>query len=396
MKKEAVLKDIRVLDFTHVLAGPFGSMLLGDLGADIIKVEHPIRGKMTREIGHPVQNGFSGNFLSVNRNKKSICVDLKKSEGVAVIKRIVKNCDALMENFRPGVMDRFGLGYDEMIRIKPDLVYSSLSAFGRESPYRHKPGYELIVQGLAGLIHLNSPPEGPPAKIQVQLVDLCTGMFLSYATLGALYHKLNTGEGQRVETSLLESSLAMMANLAHIFFMTGDIPTGMGTRHPAAMPSQAFRTIDTYFVTVGPWDRFCRALGKPEWIEDPNLGDFAYRIQHYDDMVEMIEAITTTKTTKEWLEILEEHDMAAGPINSVIEAFQDPGVQATGMVKSIEHPAAGELQMLNNPWHMSATASDVINPPPVLGQDTEEVLLSHGFKSEEIDNHIKGTSFIAK
>jgi crotonobetainyl-CoA:carnitine CoA-transferase CaiB-like acyl-CoA transferase len=308
---------------------------------------------------------------------------------VAVIKRIVKNCDAFMENFRPGVMDRLGLGYDEMIRIKPDLVYSSLSAFGRESPYRHKPGYELIVQGLAGLIHLNSPPEGPPAKIQVQLVDLCTGMFLSYATLGALYHKLNTGEGQRVETSLLESSLAMMANLAHIFFMTGDIPAGMGTRHPAAMPSQAFKSRDSYFVTVGPWDRFCGALGKPEWIEDPKLGDFTYRIQHYDDMVEMIEAITTTKTTKEWLEIFEIHDMAAGPINTIVEAFNDAGVQATGIVTSIEHPTAGEFQMLKNPWHMSATASDVVNPPPVLGQDTEEVLLSHGFKMEEIEDLMK-------
>jgi len=384
MENTGPLKGTRVLTFTHALAGPYGASLLGDLGAEVIKVERPITGDPTRLDGPPFQNGESAYFFSANRNQKSICLDIKKDEGVAVIKRLIKDCDVLMVNFRPGVMDRLGLGYETLTRIKPDLIYAELTAFGRNSPYKHKPGFEAIIQGLTGMVDITTPPGEEPSKIQIQVIDLCTAMFWSYATLAALYHKQATGEGQRVEASLLESGLAMLAHFAQIYFMTGTVPSGLRSRNPTHIPSQAFRSKDSYFLMVGHWDRLCRALGKPEWITDEKLGDNTYRVEHYDEVVEMIEAITRTKTTKEWLKILEEHEAASGPINTVADAFQDPAVQATGMVKTMDHPRAGKIRMLDKPWHLSATPGGLRLPSPLVGQHTEEILLSHGFTQEEL------------
>jgi crotonobetainyl-CoA:carnitine CoA-transferase CaiB-like acyl-CoA transferase len=383
MQSTGPLDGIRILDFTHVLSGPFGTSLLGDLGADIIKVEPPT-GDRVRRTGPPFQGGESAYFFCVNRNKKSISLDLKKPQAIDVVRRLVKDCDVFIENFRPGVMDRLGLGYDEIIKIKPDIIYSSMTAFGKNGPYKDKPGFELIIQALTGLVDVTTPPEGTPAKIQIQVVDLCTGMFLAFGTLAALYHKLATGQGQKVDTSLLESTLAMMANLAGIYFMTGKVPTGMASRNPQAFPSQAFKSKDGYFVMVGHWDRFCQALGKPEWIDDPDLGSNAYRVEHYDDMTALVESVTTTRTTAEWLKTLQEHQVAAGPINTVEDAFEDPGVQATGIVKTMEHPQAGEIKLLDKPWHLSASAGGLRLPPPAFGQHTDEVLLAHGFSESEI------------
>jgi crotonobetainyl-CoA:carnitine CoA-transferase CaiB-like acyl-CoA transferase len=383
MQSAGPLDGIRILDFTHVLSGPFGTSLLGDLGAEIIKVEPPA-GDRVRTMGPPFQGGESAYFFCVNRNKKSISLDLKKPEAIDVVRRLVKDCDVIVENYRPGVMDRLGLGYDEITKIKPDIIYSSMTAFGKKGPYKDKPGFELIIQALSGLVDVTTPPEGTPAKIQIQVVDLCTGMFLAFGTLAALYHKLATGQGQKVDTSLLESTLAMMANLAGIYFMTGKVPTGMGSRNPQAFPSQAFKSKDGYFVMVGHWDRFCRALGKPEWIDDPQLGSNAYRVEHYDDMTALVESVTTTRTTAEWLKVLQEHQVAAGPINTVEDAFEDPGVQATGIVKTMEHPQAGKIKLLDKPWHLSASTGGLRLPPPAFGQHTDEVLLAHGFSESEI------------
>lgn len=233
-----------------------------------------------------------------------------------------------------------------------------------------------------------SPPVGEPAKIQVQMVDLCTGMILAYATLAALYHKRVTGEGQRVETSLLESTLAMLANLANIYFMTGKVPTGMGTRNPQSMPSQAFKTKDSYVVVVitpNHWPRFCETLGRTEWIGDPKRGDAVYRVEHYDETAGMIEEVTKTKTTEEWLERFGSHHVAAGRINTVEAAFQDPGVQATGMVKTMNHPKAGRIKVLDKPWRLSAAPDGLRLPPPPLGYHTSEVLLEAGYASGEIE-----------
>ena len=388
MSLSGPLKGIRILDCTHVLSGPFGSTLLADMGADVIKVERPVDGDPVRSNGPPFNKGESAYFFSVNHNKRSICVDLKNPDGVEVINRLVANCDVFMENFRPGVMERLGLGYEDLIEIKPDIIYSSMTAFGRAGPYKNKPGFELIIQALTGVVDVTSPPNGPPAKIQLQMVDLCTGMILAYITLAALYHKQATGRGQRVDTSLMETTLSMIANLAHIYFMSGEVPTGMGTRNPQSMPSQAFKTKDSYVCTVispNQWSRFCKALGRMEWIEHPQISDPSYRVMHYDQMVELIEAETITRTTEEWLKTFDEYQVAAAPINTMEQAFQDPGVINTGMVKTMMHPIAGQIQVLDKPWQMSDTPGGLRLPPPVLGYHTSEVLLENGFAGSEIE-----------
>jgi crotonobetainyl-CoA:carnitine CoA-transferase CaiB-like acyl-CoA transferase len=286
-------------------------------------------------------------------------------------------------------MARLGLGYEEMKKIKPDLIYSSLTAFGDKGPYRDKPGFELIVQGIIGLVSVTTEPGCKPAKIQPQIVDLSSGIFLAFAILGALYHKQRTGEGQRIETSLLESAVAMMANLAGIHLMGAKVPAGMRTRNPQVMPSQAFKTRDSYVNVVCPpihWERFCAALGKEEWATDPNLSQPSYRIEHYDEMEIMVEEVTTTKTMREWLEIFEKHQVAAGPINTVEELFQDPQFKCLNMVATMNHPRAGQIQLLSQPWKMSATPGGMKLPPPMLGEHTTQCLIESGFTLEEIDD----------
>lgn len=383
MEASGPLNGIKILDFTHVLSGPFGTALLGDLGADIIKIESPV-GDSTRWAIPPNLAGESSYFFCVNRNKRSLAMDLKQPEAVATIKRMVKDCDAVIENFRPGVMDRLGLGYDALTAIQPDLVYASMSAFGKDGPYKDRPGYELIVQAMTGLIDITSPREGPKAKIQIQIVDLCTGMFLAYATLAALYHKLNTGKGQQVETSLLESTLAMTANLSAIYFMTGKVPSGMASRNPQTVPSQVYRTKDDCFAFVGHWNKFCRALGREEWASHPDYSRNEYRVEHYDAIEAMVESVTTTRTTDEWLQIFSEHDLAANRVQTMEEGMTDPGVAALNMIKTVPHSRAGEIQIMDKPWQMSQTPGEIRYPPPVHGEHSSEILDEFGFSESEI------------
>lgn len=385
MKKDGPLNGVKILDFTHVLSGPYGSALLGDLGADIIKIESPV-GDSTRWAIPPSLKGESSYFFCVNRNKRSMALDLKKPAAKKIIKHMVADCDVVMENFRPGVMDRLGIGYDQLTAIKPDLIYASLTAFGQKGPYKDRPGYELIVQALTGLVDITSPAEGPPAKIQIQLVDLCTGMFLAYATLAALYHKLGTGQGQQVTTSLLESTLAMTANLSAIYFMSGKVPSKMASRNPQTVPSQVFKTKDSHFAFVGHWDRFCKALGREDWATHPDYSQNQYRVEHYDETEKMVESVTTTRTTDEWLKIFNEHDLAANRINTMEEALEDPGVEATNMIKTVNHAKAGEIRILDKPWHLSSNPGEIRHAPPVFGEHSTEILKEFGFESTDIEH----------
>lgn len=387
MNDKGPLDGVRILDFTHVLAGPFTTALLGDLGAEIIKIEAPGKGDSTRLNGPPFQNGESAYFFCVNRNKKSICMDLKNRQAVDALKRMVKQCDVVVENFRPGVMDRLGLGYAELKKHRPDLIYASLNAFGQDGPYRDRPGFELIVQGLTGLVSITTPPGGDPAKIQIQIVDLCAGMFLAMAILSALYHRSLTGEGQQVETSLLRSTMAVMANYLGIFLMAGTVPKGMGTRNAQAMPSQAFKTKDGHIAVVAhanQWPRFCRALEKPEWATDQNLRSDSYRIEHYDEVESLINAVTKEKLTEDWLRIFLDNQVAAGPINTVEDLFRDPQVLASNLVVTMQHPKAGEIKLLAPPFKLSETPASVTMPPPVLGQHVQDVFEKMGFSESEI------------
>jgi len=384
------LEGIKILDFTHVLAGSYGTMILGDLGAEILKVEKIGTGDPLRSTP-PLQKGESAYFFCSNRNKKCLAVDLKKKEGVDIVRRLVKKYDVFAENFRPGIMDRLGLGYEEIKKIRPDIIYASLSAFGETGPYKDKPGFELIIQSLVGLVSVTSEPGGKPAKVQPQVVDLCGGMFLAIAILGALYYRQQTGKGQRVMTSLLEGLVAIMTNLIGMHLMGKKVPTGMRTRNPMMFPSQSFKTRDSYVsVVVVPthWKRFCTALGKPEWITDPNLSDVVYRVQHYDEMEALVEEVTTTKNTAEWLEIFEQNQVAAAPINTVEKLFEDPQFKALDLIATLNHCKAGEIKILKPPWHLSETPGGITLPPPALGEHTIQSLKENGFTDDEIEKMI--------
>jgi crotonobetainyl-CoA:carnitine CoA-transferase CaiB-like acyl-CoA transferase len=387
MSPSGPLSGITILDFTHVLAGPFGTMLLGDLGAEVIKVEPPGIGDSTRANGPPFQNGESAFFFCVNRNKKSIGLDLKSEKGRAIIKKLVAECDVLVENFRPGTMDRLGLGYADISKLKPDIIYASLNAFGSTGPYRNRPGFELIIQGLTGLVDITSQPGQEPAKIQIQIVDLCGGMVLALSIMAALFHRERTGKGQQTECSLLQSTMAIMANYVGIYLMSGTTPNGLGTRNAQAVPSQAFKTKDAYVLVVSHgrlWTRFCKALARPEWIDDERMRSDAYRIENRQKVEEMIEAVTVQKTTAEWLEIFAHHDVAAGPINTLAELFDDPQVVQQELVVSMEQPKAGNIKLLASPFHFSETRADVRRPPPAYGQHCTEILKMAGYSDPEI------------
>ncbi len=392
MKHNGPLSGIRILDFTHVLAGPFTTSILGDLGAEIIKIENPKGGDSTRLNGPPFQNGESAFFFCVNRNKKSICVDLKNPQAAPVIKKIVEKCDVVVENFRPGVMERLGIGYGELKKHRPDLIYASLNAFGAAGIYKDRPGFELIIQGLTGLVSITTPPGEKPAKIQIQIVDLCAGMFLAIAILSALYHRSKTGEGQQVETSLLRSTMAIMANYIGMFLMAGVVPKGMGTRNAQAMPSQAFETKDGYILVVAhanQWPKFCRAIDKQEWIDDDNMGKDSYRIENYDKVEALINGVLRTKETKDWLEIFRIHQVAAGPINTVEDLFSDPNVLESDLVVTMKHPKAGEVKLLAPPFILEKTPASVVLPPPLLGQHLNEILAETGFSEAEVTRLIE-------
>jgi len=386
MQNQGPLNGVKILDFTHVLAGSYGTMLLGDLGADIIKVEKMGSGDALRNTP-PLKNGQSAYFFCSNRNKRCLELDLKKEGAKDIVYRLAENCDVFTENFRPGVMDRLGLSYEKIKEIKPDIIYASLSAFGEIGPYRDKPGFELIIQSLTGLVSVTSEPNGKPAKVQPQVVDICGGMFMTIAILGALFHRQKTGQGQRVKTSLMEGLFALMANFVYMHLMGAKIPRGLRSRNPMMFPSQSFKTKDSYISTVvvpAHWERFCKALGKPEWIYEPNLSNVVYRVQHYDEMEALVENITTTKTVAEWLEIFEKHQVAASPINSVEEMFEDPQIMALDMLRTMTHTKAGEVKIQDLPWQMSETHAGVRLSPPALGEHTTQILSENDFSAQEI------------
>ncbi len=390
------LEGIKILDFSHALSAPFASMLLSDMGAEIIKVESP-SGDSFRKTGPPFQNGESAYFFSVNRNKKCIAVDLKKPEGIEIVKSIARDVDVVIENFRPGVMDRLGLGYEAINSENGKIIYGSLSAFGDIGPYRDKPGFELIIQSLTGMVDLASEPNGKPSKIQIQIVDLCAGLFLSIAILGALHHRNITGEGQQVKTSLLETSVAMLAQLAGMHLMGAKVPTGMKTRNPLMAPSQTYQTKDSWISVVASpnhWDRVCKALGREEWIEDKTICDASTRVLNYDETENRIEEITRTKTTTEWLKIFELNDVSAAKLNSIEDLFEDPQFKALDMIQTMQHSTAGEIQLLKPPFRMSKTVCKSHLPPPLLGEHTSQVLKKFGL-SEDIIEKYKAKGIIA-
>jgi formyl-CoA transferase len=384
------LAGIRVLDLTRVLAGPYCAMFLGDLGADVVKVEQPGVGDDTRGWGPPFSGGESAYFLCVNRNKKSLTVDLKSDRGIALIRQLAERADVLIENFRPGAMDRFGLGDKDLRRANPKLVYASLSGFGADGPMADIPGYDLIVQAWGGLMSITGTAESGPLKVGVAIIDLVAGLMLGKAIVAALYAREKIGVGQKVDTSLLEAEVAGLINAGSNYLISGKIPGRWGNAHPTIVPYQSFQTADGFLVigvaSESIWKRFCAAIGKTELANDPCYLKNADRVEHRQELIAILAAIFKSGSTENWLSVLDKGDVPCAPVQTIDQVFAAPQVLHREMLVEVEHPTAGTLKMAGIPVKFSTTPAAVRLPPPLLGQHNDEVLSSWlGMNSAEID-----------
>ncbi len=388
MSTPRALDGIRVIDVSQVLAGPFCCTLLGDMGAEVIKVEPP-GGDTTRETELEVAPGVSGPFLAVNRNKRGITLDLKRPEAVAVMKRLVETADVLVENYRPGVARRLGIDYATLRAINPRLIYCSISGFGQTGPYASRGAYDLIAQGMSGIMSATGSHDGPPVKVGVPITDLGAGLFGVFGILCALRARRVTGRGQLVDTSLFEAGLALSAWEATEYWYTGQIPKRLGTAHRLNAPYQAFRTSDGHF-TVGAantrlWPRFCHVLGLDRLLGDPRFTTVGDRVKNQQELERAIEEVTVRHTRAYWLEQCEAAGIPAGPIYSVAEALADPHALARSMVQEYEYPGVGRVKTLGNPVKLSRSPARLAKGAPRLGEDTEAVLGELGLGRGEID-----------
>jgi crotonobetainyl-CoA:carnitine CoA-transferase CaiB-like acyl-CoA transferase len=381
------LEGIRVIDQTQVMAGPTCAMLLGDLGADVIKVEPP-GGEATRRIEPELVPGVSAAFVAVNRNKRAMTLDLKHPRGVDVFKTLVRTADVLIENYRPGVAKRLGVDYETLATANPRLVYCSISGFGQTGPYASRGGYDLIAQGMSGIMSVTGHAGGPPVKVGVPITDLGAALFGVFGILCALRARRTTGRGQFVDTSLYEAGVALSVWEATEFWYTGEIPQRLGTAHRMNGPYQAFRASDGHF-TVGAanerlWPRFTRLLGLESLMSDPRFVDVGDRVKNRLALEQEIERVTATKPRRHWLEQCETAGIPAGPIYSVPEALADPHAVARGMVQEVDHADAGRVKTLGNPVKMSASPPTLRRAAPRLGEDSTAILTELGYDDGEI------------
>jgi len=384
------LDGIRVLDLTRVLAGPYCTMFLGDLGAEVVKVEQPGVGDDTRGWGPPFTGGESAYFLCVNRNKKSVTIDLKSKEGVALLRRLAERADVLIENFRPGTMERLGLGEKELRAINPKLIYASLSGFGADGPMSDAPGYDLIVQAWGGLMSITGQPDGEPSKVGVAIIDLVAGLMLGKSIAAALFAREKLGVGQKIDTSLLEAEVACLINVGSNYLVEGSIPRRWGNAHPRIVPYQSFKTADGYLVigvaSEGIWRRFCQAIGRVEWVDDSRFEKNSNRVENRSLLIGLLAEIFLSRSTDAWLKLLNEAEVPCAPVQTVDQVFKAPQVLHREMLVQVEHPTAGTVPMAGIPVKFSATPASVRLPPPLLGQHNEEVLESWlGMGSDEIN-----------
>ena len=369
------LAGIRVLDFSHALAGPYCTMLLGDLGADVIKVEPP-KGDHSRQWGPPFINGESSYFLSVNRNKRSVVLDLKRPAALAVAEKLAMASDVVVENFKPGTMARLRLDAERLIGMKAALVYASISGFGQNQPTLA--GYDQIAQGTSGMMSMNAMPEGPPTKVGVPIGDITAGMFASNAILAALVERARTGRGRRIDIALNDSLLALFTYQAGRFFATGEIPSQEGNHHATIAPYGTFAVRDGFInvavATDAQYMRFCEAIRAPELADGPRFASNALRQAARPELVRAIEGHLSQDTRQHWLERFEQFGIPAGPILGIDEAFASPLATEREMTVEIEHPKSGRITQVGAPWKIDGDSSPIRIPPPLLGQHTAEVL----------------------
>ncbi|MFQ5881039.1 MAG: CaiB/BaiF CoA transferase family protein [Candidatus Methylomirabilales bacterium] len=372
------LEGLKVIDLSRILAGPYCTMLLGDMGAEVVKVENPAGGDDTRGWGPPFINGESAYFLSINRNKKSITLNLKADRGREILSVLLQQADVLVENFRPGTLEKAGFGYEAVQRLNPRLIYCSISGFGHTGPETQRPGYDLIIQGESGVMSLTGLPDGPPLKVGLSVADIVAGMYAVQGILLALVARERYGKGQKIDIALLDSMISLLTYQAGIFFTTGQSPHRMGNLHPTITPYEPFEAQDGYFnVAVGNdvlWARLCQILGREELINDPRFATGAKRVENRAVLRPMLEKALKARSVQEWLQILNEAGIPCGPINSLAEVFAGPQVKAREMIVEVPHPALGTVKMTGVPLKLSATPGQIKHPPPLLGEHTEEVL----------------------
>lgn len=383
------LDGVRVLDCSQILAGPFCSMLLADMGADVIKIEKPNGGDDTRRMGPPFIDTESAAFLAMNRNKRSVVLNFKEEAGIEAMKKLVEDADIVIENYRTGVMERLGLGYRDLKVINPGILYCSISGFGRTGPYAKRGGYDLIAQAMSGIMSFTGVPDTPPVKAGVPIADMNAGMFSVYGILSAYIHKLKTGEGQYLEISLLEAALAYTVWESAGYFATGEVAGPLGSSHRNSAPYQALKTKDGHIVVGAPnqpnWERLANVFSRADLIERDEYKDNASRLVNRADLEAELESTTNNKTTGEWLEALEEAGVPAGPILNMEQIWADPQVQDRGMEAALEHPTAGTIKNIGLAAKLYGTPGRITEPAPLLAQHTREVLLGAGYTADDIE-----------
>ena len=370
------LADLLVLDLTRAVAGPFCTMMLGDLGARVIKIEEPGKGDETRQWGPPFVKGISSYYLAMNRNKESAAVDLKSKEGRELVEAIAAKADVLMENFRPGVLERLGLDYEKLSALNPRLIYCSISGFGQTGPDRLRPGYDLIVQALSGLMYTSAAEGEPPVKCAIPVADLMSGLFAGQAVLAALLERSRTGGGRYIEISLLESMLSAMTSVMAPALLTGKEPVRSGTAQPNIVPYQMFQCADAPIVAGAPnerlFPRFCAALERSEWLDDARFQGNANRNRHRAEVVGAIQEVLLTRTAAEWVQRFAQHDIPAAAVATVIQALANPQLTARGAIVETHHPKLGAIRQVANPMRLRGFEPDY-RPAPELGDHTERI-----------------------
>ena len=383
----AALDKIKVVDLTRTLAGPFCTMLMGDMGAEVIKVEEPTGGDETRK-WTPFVNGESTQFLTFNRNKRSLSVNLKEREGLKIVQDLVADADVMIESFRAGTLDRLGLGYEAIKKTNPGVVYCSISGYGRTGPMADMPGYDLLIQAYSGLMSLTGDPEGSPLRIGFSLVDLFTGMMAYGTILTALRQRDQTGKGQWVESALLDGQVAALSYHATGFMGTGVEPKRMGSGHPSLVPYQSFSASDGQFIigcaNQGLWERMCRAIGQDAMLDDPRYTTNTDRVEHRAECVGELSALFAQKTTAHWVDLIVEAGVPCGPINTVADVVSNPQVLARNMIAEVDHPNIPNLKFPGSPLKLTDSPATIRRVPPMLGQHNEEILEEAGYSPEKI------------
>jgi crotonobetainyl-CoA:carnitine CoA-transferase CaiB-like acyl-CoA transferase len=374
------LRGLRVLDLTRVLAGPTCTQMLGDLGAEVIKIERPGAGDDTRGFAPPFwpNTQESAYFLGVNRNKKSLTLDIAAPDGQDIVHRLLETCDILVENFKVGALAKYGLGYDQLRSKYPGLIYCSITGFGQTGPYAPRPGYDSLIQAMGGVMSLTGEPDGLPQKVGVPVADLFAGLYGCIGILAALRHRERTGQGQQVDIGMLDTSVAWLANQGMNFLATGENPARLGNQHPNIVPYQVFPTADGHIVlSVGndpTFERFCKAFGQEALLADDRFATNAARVANRQLVTDTLTPVMQSRTTAEWVLALEAQKIGCGPINKLSEVFEDEHVQARGCVVPLEHASGETVKVIANPVRLSATPADYRVPPPLLGEHSAEVL----------------------